>query len=53
MGFQGGIREFIARSEFETEETIADNQNRIQNYNIDVKGYYRFAGQDPRSFTTE
>jgi len=29
MGFQGGIREFIARNEFETEETIDENKNRI------------------------
>lgn len=48
-GFNGSIREVVALNEIESGE----NANRLRTYKPSLKGYYRFAGQDPRMFPLE
>jgi hypothetical protein len=45
-GFNGGIREVVALNEIESGE----NSNRIRTYKPEIKGYYRFSGQEPQMF---
>jgi hypothetical protein len=48
-GFNGSIREVVALNDIE----YGENANRLRTYIPQIRGYYRFAGQDPRMFLLE
>lgn len=52
-GFKGGLREFVAIGDYQSQEIIHENANRYQNYDFTVKGYYRFSAHKPELFDVE